>query len=212
MATFDQDSAVTEGFFEGLFRARQACPTTDKVGMMVPGHWSYEPIAASSKNEKCNASHAFVIGAPTSGSVIKSEVFAAAGFCDEPMFIDYVDTDFCLRLQKQGFRILNATGVVLKHELGEKQMRNILGFKLSFRIHAAWRYYYIMRNRVLLYRRYGIRFPDWALRDAGWMFLEFGRMALLENARMTKLRMALKGVCDGMRGRTGRHPDFPKPR
>lgn len=211
VATFDQDSAIGEGFFERSFRARQASPTPEKVGMIVPGHWSYDPIPPTSIPD-VNREYSFVIGAPSSGSLIKAEVFGAVGFYNELLFIDYVDTDFCLRVRKNGFRILSARQVVLKHELGEKQTRNILGFKLSFRIHAAWRYYYIMRNRVLLYRKYGLKFAGWALWDAGWMFLEFGRMALLEHDRITKLGMALKGVWQGICGRTGRHSDFPKQR
>jgi rhamnosyltransferase len=212
VVTFDQDSAIGEGFFSGFFQALKACPTPDKVGMIVPGCWAYDAISSESKTKASDASYAFVIGAPTSGSLIKAEVFAAIGFCDESLFIDYVDTDLCLRLRKKGFRILSARHVMLRHELGENQTRNIMGFKLSFRIHKAWRYYYIMRNRVILYRRYAFRFMGWALWDALWVFLELGRMACLEDDRKAKLRLALTGIFHGLCGRTGRHPEFPKQR
>ena len=64
-----------------------------------------------------------------SGSLVKAEVFGVTGFFDEAMFIDYVDTDFCLRLQKNGFKILSVASVLLEHELGQRQTRNLLGLK-----------------------------------------------------------------------------------
>jgi rhamnosyltransferase len=145
----------------------------------------------------------------TSGSLIRADVFAKVGFYDEAMFIDYVDFEFCLRLQRGGFTIVNAPQVTLCHELGAVQTRTLLGWRISVRVHSAWRYYYIMRNRVVLLLRYGWAFRRWALRDASWIPLELGRMALLEDQRGAKLRCALRGLWDGLRGRTGRHPQFP---
>ena len=108
VATFDQDSAITEGFFEKFFDAWNACPVREQVGMIVPGHWAYD-AALETKQDSTAPLFAFVTGAPTSGSVIKAEVFQATGFYDDSLFIDYVDTDSCLRLLKGGFKILSAT-------------------------------------------------------------------------------------------------------
>jgi rhamnosyltransferase len=85
----------------------------------------------------------------------------------------------------------------------------VLGLKVSFRIHTAWRYYYIVRNRLVLYRRYFTTFPRWTLHDARWLVLEFGRIVILENGRRQKLYAVFQGLRDGLRGNTGRHPDFP---
>jgi rhamnosyltransferase len=208
IATFDQDSAIPENYFKRLLQAHEMCSQAQSVGMIVPGGWT-EPGVAEGKSVATSPASAFVQAAVNSGSLIRTDVFQTTGFYDDALFIDYVDADFCLRLQKCGFKILSATGVVLEHELGVKQTRDFLGHKLSFRIHAAWRYYYIMRNRLLCYRRHGTTFPGWTLHDAGWLLLELGRIVCLEDGRWQKIRAVLQGIGDGLRGRTGRHPRFP---
>ncbi|MEI8290831.1 MAG: glycosyltransferase family 2 protein [Verrucomicrobiota bacterium] len=209
VATFDQDSSIPECFFTELFRAYYACPAPERTGMIVPGKWlapvSFRAEPASAQD----ALFTFVAAAMTSGSLIKAEMFETVGFYDDALFIDYVDADYCLRLRKKGFKILSATSVILAHELGTKQTRNLLGYSLCFRIHVAWRYYYIVRNRLVLYRRYFTTFPRWALRDARWLMLELGRIIFLEKGRRQKLFAVFQGFRDGLRGKTGRHPDFP---
>jgi rhamnosyltransferase len=209
VATFDQDSSIPDHYFEKLLCAYNACPASEKVGMIVPGKWSAGVASQAKPAHPEDPLFSFIAAAITSGSLIKAEVFQMVGFYDDALFIDYVDVDFCLRLQKNGFKILNATSVVLGHELGAKQTRNLFGFRLSFRIHTAWRYYYIIRNRLVLYRRYLTTFPRWVLRDAGWLVLELGRIICLETGRGPKLQAAIRGVRDGLCGKTGRHPNYP---
>ncbi|HEV2329470.1 MAG TPA: glycosyltransferase family 2 protein [Verrucomicrobiae bacterium] len=209
VATFDQDSAIPDHFFQELVRTYQACPATEKVGMVTPGKWS---VGSTSPTQPVNTEEplfSFVPAAITSGSLIRAEVFEPVGFYDDELFIDYVDADFCLRMRKHGFKILKATQVVLEHELGTKQTRNLLGYLLSFRIHTAWRYYYNIRNRLLLYRRYVTTSPYWVLCDAAWLVLEFGRITFLEKGHGPKLQAVIRGLMDGLCGRTGRHPNYP---
>ena len=205
VATLDQDSTVPDQYFEQLFQAYRMYPISTKIGMIVPGGWG----ASLAKKTTPSPNGSFVSGAVTSGSLIKGEMFLKTGFFDEALFIDYVDTDFCLRVRKDGFKILSVGSVFLQHELGEKQVRRLFGFGISFRVHAAWRYYYIVRNRLVLYRRYWLNSPLWFLHDSGWLLLELGRIVCLENGRGPKLRAVLSGIKDGLRGKTGRHPSFP---
>lgn len=211
VATFDQDTGIPEKYFDNLIRIYNTCPASQQVGMVVPSGWT-GPGLSEEHRFKSAASWSLVIGAIGSGSLVKAEVFGVTGFFDEAMFIDYVDTDFCLRLQKNGFKILSVASVLLEHELGQRQTRNLLGIKISFRIHTAWRYYYIMRNRLLLYRRYGRIAPGWLLHDFRWLIMELGRMVILENGRVQKIRAAFQGIKDGLKNKSGRHPDYPPAR
>lgn len=208
IATFDQDTAIPADYFKRLTDACELCPRANEVGMIVPGGWA-ETGAAAMPISLRQPTWSFVQGAVGSGSLIRADVFRQVGLFDDALFIDYVDTDFCLRVQKAGQKILSVASVVLEHELGEKQTRHLFVFKISFRIHTAWRYYYIMRNRLVLYRRH-IKFaPLWVLHDARWLILELGRIFFLEHRRQLKLHAVIQGLKDGLRGRTGRHPDFP---
>jgi rhamnosyltransferase len=209
VATFDQDTAIPANYFERLFQSYEKCPAAENVGMIVPGGWSEADNKSAAKKKTKEPAWEFVAAALNSGSLITANVFEKAGYYDEALFIDYADADFCLRIQKYGFKILRVDGVVLKHDLGTKQTRNFFGIRLSFRIHAAWRYYYIVRNRLVLYRRFFSANPLWVLRDARGLLWELPRIAILENGRQEKLSAVFKGIRDGLLGRTGRHPDFP---
>jgi rhamnosyltransferase len=205
VATFDQDSAVPEDYFKNLFGAYEKCPDPEKVGMLAPRSWS-ETVAKIFYPGQ--PAWGFALDANTSGSVIKSEVFRESGFYDDALFIDYVDIDFCLRLQKHGYKILKVLSVVLEHQLGSTRSRNLLGLKVSYREHIPWRYYYMMRNRVLVHRRFFFTSPRWVLYDIGWFCYGSAKM-LLENDRRKKMRALLEGLRDGLVGKTGRHPEFP---
>ncbi|HEY1662835.1 MAG TPA: glycosyltransferase family 2 protein [Verrucomicrobiae bacterium] len=208
IATFDQDTGIPENYFDRLLEVYQTCPDRQKAGMVVPGGWTESGMPDKS-NAPAAPAWSFVVGAIASGSLIKAEIFEAAGYYDETLFIDYVDTDFCLRVQKGGFKILSVSSVFLEHELGQQQARRLLGFPISFRIHTAWRYYYIFRNRLLLYRRYWQGAPGWLLHDLRWMILELGRIFLLEDGRKQKIHAVMQGIKDGFANKAGRHPDFP---
>lgn len=205
VAMFDQDSAVPVDFFKNLFRAYALCPEPQKVGMVTPRGWSKTIAKVFHPGQPV---WGYALDANSSGSVIKREVFDVAGFYDDGMFIDLVDMDFCLRIQKHGFKILKALTVVLEHELGSKQTVNFLGLKVSFHEHTYWRYYYMMRNRLLLHRRFFFVFPGWAVYDFGWFCYGSAKL-FFENDRRRKLRALWKGLMDGLRGKSGRHPEFP---
>jgi rhamnosyltransferase len=207
IANFDQDSSVTDNYFNDLFRAYEMCPQAKCVGMIVPRGWSE---AVTKVIRLITPTWGFVLQANTSGSLIKREVFESVGFYDDDFFIDFVDIDFCLRLKKHGFRVLKAMQVELHHELGSKQTRNLLGFKISFRDHTSWRYYYMMRNRLFVHRRYYAVSPLWVCADIGWFFYGSAQLCL-EHDRRKKLKAMCAGLRDALRGRTGRHPLFPPP-
>jgi rhamnosyltransferase len=145
----------------------------------------------------------FVRTAMTSGSLIRTEVFTRLGFYDEAMFIDYVDYDHCLRAQAAGYRLLRANRVLLHHRLGAAQKHTVFGREIAIKVHSAWRRYYITRNRILVYRRYALRFPRWCLYDFGWSVLELGKVLVFESDKLAKLRNMLQGLTHGLLGKTG---------
>ena len=54
-----------------------------------------------------------------SGTLIPIEVFDVVGAMNEGLFIDKVDTDWCIRAQRAGYSIHGVPGAALFHRLGE---------------------------------------------------------------------------------------------
>jgi len=202
VATFDQDSCVTPHFFQGLLAAYQQCPSRDAVALVAP--LLFYPESNEYELPQTNLPESsFISRAMTSGALIRTSVFAQVGFYDEGLFIDYVDYDHCLRMQAAGYRLLRANCVLLHHRLGTAQKHSLLGREISIKAHSAWRRYYITRNRLIVYRRYALKFPGWCLHDFGWLLLELGKVLVFEPDKLAKLRNILKGACHGVLGKTG---------
>ncbi len=204
IATFDQDSTVPDGFFEGMLSACDAFPQARQVALVSPVHCYREDEVTSPPSMACDPVHTVIPVAMTSGSVIRAAAFCVVGFYDEALFIDYVDFDFCLRLRAAGYQLLRANCVRLQHQLGSPELHSMLGMRISIKSHTAWRRYYIMRNRVLMYRRYGLRFPGWCMHDLGWLLLDLGKIVVFERQKIAKLRHVITGISHGLTGRTGR--------
>jgi rhamnosyltransferase len=204
VATFDQDSTVTVGYTEAMLAGFEACPYKERVALIAPVLcMSLEESERLRHRESDRAASSAIRSAMTSGTLLRTDIFAKAGFYDETLFMDYVDYDFCLRLQKLGWRLIRAHEAHLIHRLGVAEPRSVLGLKRTTKTHNAWRRYYIMRNRVLVYRRYGFSFPLWCLNDIMWIFLELTKILAFEEEKGAKVRNMLKGLADGLAGRTG---------
>ena len=184
VATFDQDSTIPTKYFNTLFNTTLAVPY-ETIGLFAPGYGG----------EKVT----YPLTAITSGSVIKMEAYSDVhGFCDE-MFIDYVDYDFCLKINDKGWRLLQVHSCVLEHKLGKLEDRNILGFKFSITTHSALRRYTITRNRFICYKRHAFRHLGWVFNDMIWFVLESIRITLLEKDKLNKWKSIVKGIVDGLK-------------
>lgn len=85
----------------------------------------------------------------SSGLTVNCGVFSADAFMDECLFIDYVDTEWCLRMFRRGLWIRVVADVILLHEIGDRTL-DFKFFKLP--IHSPFRRYYRVRNSFLLIR------------------------------------------------------------
>lgn len=204
VATFDQDSTVTPGFFAGLNGVIANAPHRDSIGLIAPQMFYPETNEYELGPKLADLPEITVVRtALTSGSLIRTKAFTRVGFYDETLFIDYVDYEHGFRLQRAGYCLVRANRVLLHHHLGTSQTRRWLGREITVKAHSPWRRYYITRNRLITYRRHGGRFPGWMLRDAAWFFLELGKIILVEDQKVAKLRAIGRGFWDGVRGRTG---------
>jgi len=138
-----------------------------------------------------------------SGMLIPAEAWLSVGPMDESLFIDKVDTDWCLRAAASGHALAGAPAATLDHRLGEAALRVLTrsGWK-SIDVHLPFRYYYIIRNAVLLARRPHAtwRWRSTELRSSLHLAL---LVAVFSEVRWPATRMMCRGLFDGLRAKTG---------
>lgn len=137
-----------------------------------------------------------------SGCLIDVAALARIGPMKADLFIDKVDTEWCLRAVAAGYCLLGAPQARLRHRLGERVLRVWFGRWRELAWHAPFRYYYMVRNGLLL-RRLPHASPAWRAADRRQLrslLLYFG---LLAPRRWQTLRMMGRGLWDGLRGRSG---------
>ena len=139
----------------------------------------------------------------TSGSLLPMAALDAVGGMDEGLFIDNVDLEWSFRAAGAGHALHGVGDARMGHRIGEGVRR--LPFGASF-VHSPVRLYYMMRNRVLLYRR--AETPGlWIAQDVPRALLKLLRFSLLVPPRGANTRAMLAGLRDGLLGRSGAKPD-----
>ena len=136
----------------------------------------------------------------SSGSLIPADTLREVGLMDEALFIDHVDTDWCMRARSRGFRLLGVCGARLSHRLGDRAPHSFAGRRIFFR--SADRHYYMFRNSIALYRR-----PH---APAGWIVGDALKLLSLSVAiaagcapRGEHIAAMASGIAHGFRGRMG---------
>ncbi|MCX7227997.1 MAG: glycosyltransferase family 2 protein [Burkholderiales bacterium] len=141
----------------------------------------------------------------SSGSLIRLSTLDAVGPMDEGLFIDMVDTDWFLRASHSGFVAVGACGAWMSHHLGEHKVVIRLPRLRTLPVHKPFRYYFMFRNSLVLYRRPYAPLA-WIVPDV----LRLAQIALffgvLHASRRDNLRMMLRGISDGLRGTSGPGP------
>ena len=139
----------------------------------------------------------------SSGALFAARALREIGTMDEGLFIDHVDTEWFLRAHHRGWRSYGVCDAVMRHSLGERTFRVWLGRWRYLPIHKPFRYYYIYRNSVLLYRR---SYPTirWKQTDILRLLMMFVMFAVFAGDRVENLKMMCRGIVDGFRDREGR--------
>ena len=132
----------------------------------------------------------------TAGSLVNLDAWFDADGYDEYLFMDFVDFDFCIRLRREGYRILQNNRIVMEHELGRTEIRRLLFKKVEVMNHSPMRKYYITRNRIYCEYKYNGRF---GIRNAAGVVKALLLILFFEKDKRKKISAVLKGVKDGKR-------------
>jgi rhamnosyltransferase len=136
----------------------------------------------------------------SSGTLLTIDALQKIGFMDEGLFIDFVDTDWCIRAKLKGFNLYAYSGITMQHALGDLPL-NVFGY--TFPMHSPIRHYYIVRNAIMLMKK-----KNYPLNVKLIIFSLFVRIfifySLVPKNRITQLKKMLLGIKDGFKGVTGK--------
>lgn len=217
IVTFDQDSRPQPGFLPALLGTHVRWPNAAVIG----AHIDEAALIRSYRWLRPRARFRFwfervpcesadlpdVTVVVTSGALTELACWAAVGGFDEGLFIDFVDTDFCLRCRAAGRTVAVSATAHLVHRLGRRETRRLGGLTFHPTHHNALRHYYIARNRVRMIGRHAWREPHWLFFEMGVAGLWLFRVLAFEGEKIPKIRAMLLGTLDGFLGRSGAcHP------
>ena len=152
--TMDQDSKASPDMVKKMFNVYNSINREERKDILsIFPNFVDERIQSIEENSNMN-SYEYVDADITSGNLLRKEVFEKVGFFDDSLFIDLVDTDFCMRLNEKGIKMIKIRDAVLYHSLGEsKTIKGILG-SFNTSNHSALRRYYMTRNRFYIWEKY----------------------------------------------------------
>jgi len=87
----------------------------------------------------------------SSGSLVAMPAFDALGELDGALFIDHVDTDWCLRVKHSGQWMAVVPDAHMRHQLGDRVLRLWWGRWRLLPVHSPIRLYYTFRNSLLIH-------------------------------------------------------------
>lgn len=194
LLTMDQDSYFLPGM---MAKYKQKVEEQEKINPQKAGVYSvnFDP-RVDAVVPGCKK----IDVAITSGSMIPVDIATKIGGFDENLFIDQVDNEFCYRVKKNGYDILEFPSIILKHSLGHQTFHQILGFHYNTFNHNALRKYYMTRNRIYVLRKY----PEircWYIKN---IIKDVIKVVLAENDKKHKINYIIKGMKDGIINHMGK--------
>jgi rhamnosyltransferase len=212
----DQDSEPGTGMVLSLLRALRTLSAAGKVAAVGPRfHDEREDRDAPFVRLSFPLNHKLWCEADTqyiacdflisSGTLIPLDVLDRVGGMDAGLFIDNVDMEWGFRARAMGFTLHGVCAATMYHRLGAARRPLPLGLGQVV-VHGPVRLYYMMRNRVRLYR-----LPHtpavWVAQDLPRVLAKLFLFAVLIGPRWRNMRYMLRGLGDGLRRREGACPE-----
>lgn len=198
--TFDQDSSVEDGLIDILYGEYKRVEEQGNIRIACIG-----PSVINERDNKqydkyfqnstqINDSVYSVKSIISSGTLYSIEIFSAIGINKAEWFIDSIDIEWCYRARYLGYHVLMTTSVAMRHNLGAKDLKLLLG--KSINIGSPFRLYYVYRNWILSLREphFELKYKIKIIMMLPLKFLIFSFVP----PRKNRILYMLKGIKDGL--------------
>lgn len=201
LLTMDQDSKFKPKRLKSLISYLEN-NKTNQIGLISPWH-NTKSVAVKPK-EKVEE----VIEVMTSGNIINLDIHKKVGGFKDWLFIDSIDIEYGMNLNKNGYKVIRLNNIELEHELGDIKIKHVLGRNLVCSNHNYIRRYYIVRNINYVYEMYHDIFPEYCDYIRNGLKGAFRNVLVFEKDKYRKIRNMYRGYKDFKKGKKGKYPYF----
>lgn len=190
--TLDHDSIASSNMISEMINVYDDVKDRYRIGILSPAIYD---INKKDYLTDVNLDEYQVIKEPIqSGSLINKEIFNNGMFYNEKLFIYYVDTDLCYRLNLKGYTNIQCNRATLYHEEGQKSCHNLLGKKLYYNNYSDFAIYYRARNGVYMKKKYKGYFSSKYV-----IYKDIIKILIFDKKPYKRLLAHFRGVFDGIK-------------
>jgi len=192
----DQDSLVDEIIIENLLTISRVY-RGGEIGIIGANSRSFasgKPCLVCKKDSMYMETEAVI----TSGSLLSLAVYDKVGPFREDFFIECIDLEYCLRLRKYGYAIVSSCQPLMTHAAGKMREAHFWGRPILISDHEPWRYYYMVRNFLIVMRIYFFSEFPWVFRACFNCIKMCIKIFLYEENKISKMKNIISGCKDGM--------------
>ncbi|MCW8805861.1 MAG: glycosyltransferase family 2 protein [Ignavibacteriaceae bacterium] len=196
LLTMDQDSKALADLVENLFKIAQA---DKQIGIASPLHSNKFDTHIKSREPITEE-----MTVMTSGNLLSLNAYKQIGAFRDDFFIDYVDIEYCIRMNFNNFKVLSVNNIILEHDEGNLSRRKFLSKTFYPSNNVPSRLYYKTRNLFYLRNTYRKIYPQPLKTEYDAYLRNIVKVFLFEKQKLLKFRMILLGFWDYLRGKKGR--------
>lgn len=197
LLTLDQDSLITSEIIKGM-KSYLIDHASEKIGLISP----YQDIDSKEEVSKVEAEE--MIEVMTSGNIINLDAYQKIKGFKDWLFIDCVDTEYCMNLNQHGYKVVRLNQLKMKHKLGNLTIHKLGNKTYPCYNHNPIRRYYIMRNTLYIKKMYGSVYKEYTDHLIRVQKGQVKRILAFESQKFAKLKMMYKGYRDFKKGKKGK--------
>tara|TARA_E500000178_G_C16978119_1_gene734380 strand:+ start:860 stop:1780 length:921 start_codon:yes stop_codon:yes gene_type:complete len=190
--TLDQDSSCCSNLISYLSLTFQQCPFKNEIGIIGTNYKEKTTGRILHKKTQENQDWEEVKNLPTSGCLTSFNAFCNVGEFRKDLFIDYVDTEYCMRIRRHGYKVLISSKVGMVHPLGyyrKSKLHNWLRGTPMITNYDPLRHYYWTRNGTRLIYENIWRDIKWSINETYYLFFRrIITVLLFEENKIIKIR------------------------
>lgn len=188
LLTMDDDTALPPGTLSNLVDFATSPANNSRVGIVSGVHSTVSSTLESLP----------VLFTMTSGNLLNLAIYQKVGSFRDDFFIDHVDHEYGLRLNQNGYQVIELPGIRLQHQLGNKKLSGWGTFR--FVSHTPLRGYYMMRNGLVTAQLY----PTFRCQAFVILTKEWLKALFFEDQKGRRLTLLWQGFRDARYGRLGK--------